>query len=246
MNTIQTITSHQSLRNFTGAKITDEQLKLIEDAIIQTSSSCFLQLVTTIVIRDKEKLAKIAKYSGDQEHIAQCDTFLFFCLDMTKLEHVLDIKPPYGIRFIVSGLNDCSLACQNAYLAAESLGLGGVIIGGYRNSIKECSELMHLPKGVVPLLGLCLGVPDPEFKEQQKPRLPRSWLIMNEEFKDPYDQQELAQYDQQMLDYYKNRRTNQKGATWSQASAKMVKFGYIENDASHIIAFLKEQGFDFF
>lgn len=248
MDALATIKHHQSMRNFTGAAITSEQMTAIEDAIIQTSSTCFLQLVTAIKVRDKNKLAQIAELSGHQGHIAKCDTFIMFCLDVTKLEHFAEIKPPYGLRFIIGGLNDCSAACQNALTVAESLGLGGVIVGGYKGGIKEVSELLKLPRGVVPLLGLCLGVPDEQYREEQKPRLPRSWLIMEDEFVNPWDkegaQAEFDAYDQEFKRYYQSRKYNQQNCTWTDAS-KAYLVGTLK-PAENIIAYLKEQGFEYF
>lgn len=248
MDAVSTIKQHQSLRNFTGEPIKREQLTAIEDAIIQTSSTCFLQWVTTIKIRDKAKLALIAELSGHQEHIANCDTFYMFCLDVTKLEHLTGLRPPYGLRFLIGGLNDCSAACQNALTAAESLGLGGCFIGGYKAGISEVSQLLKLPKGVVPLIGLCLGVPNEQYREAQKPRLPRSWLIMDEEFSNPWDKEgasaEFASYDQEFQRYYSSRKYNQHDATWSRSSLAYLS-GTLK-PAAAIIAYLKDQGFDFF
>lgn len=242
MDAISTIKSHQSIRKFTGACITPEQMHNIEDAILQTSSTCFLQFVTTIKITDPSKLAKLAELSGNQEHIAQCSHFLMFCLDLTKLMHCTDLKPPFSLKLLYSGLCDCGLACENALVAAEAQGLGGVVIGGYKAGMQEVSDMLKLPHGVAPLLGLCLGVPDPDYVEQQKPRLPRSWLIMENEWHDPFNEQELAAYNQDMLDYYKNRRYNQKGSTWTEASQSMLNNQKI---STNIIEYLKRQGFEF-
>lgn len=45
-------------------------------------------------------------------------------------------------------------------LATESLGLGGVFIGGIRNKIAEVAERHDIPNQVIPLFGMCLGWPD--------------------------------------------------------------------------------------
>lgn len=244
MNALDTIKSHQSIRRFTGEPISKEQMTAIEDAILQTSSTCFLQFVTTIRVSDKAKLAKIGKLSGDQDHIANCATFFVFCLDMTKLEHFIDIKPPYGMRFLIGGLNDCSLVCQNVLTVAESMGLGGTIIGGYKAGIKEISEMLKLPKGVVPLLTLCLGVPDQEFVEEQKPRLPRSWLIMDEEFHDPFNEAELKAYDEKVKTYFENRKYNQRSDTWTHSAEVMAK--NLTTPIAKVIEYLESQGFKYF
>ena len=243
MDAIETIKSHQSIRKFTDEKISDEQMRLIEDAIIQTSSTCFFQYVTTIKVTDKAKLERIATISGDQDHIAKCSHFLVFCLDMTKLQQVTDVKPPYNFRMLSGGFNDCSLCCQNALTAAESLGLGGVIIGGFKAGIAEISEMLKLPYGVVPLLCLCLGVPDKEYIEEQKPRLPRHWLIMDEEYRDAFNTPELEAYDKEVDQYFQNRKYNQRSDTWSNSANTMMQRTKLP--ATPIIVYLKSQGFEF-
>ena len=60
---------------------------------------------------------------------------------------------------LLLGVVDTALMAQNAFTAAESLGLGGVYIGGLRNNIESVTELLKLPKHVLPLFGLCLGWP---------------------------------------------------------------------------------------
>ena len=243
MDALETIKSHQSIRRFTGEKITAEQMTAIDDAIVQTSSTCFYQFVTTIKVSDPVKLAEIAQFSGEQDHIAKCATFFVFCLDVTKLARISDIKPPYGFKFITGGFNDCSLVCQNVLTAAESMGLGGVVIGGYKSGIKRLSEMLKLPKGVVPLLALALGVPDKEYLEEQKPRLPRHWFIMDEEYKDAFNEEELAQYNQTFKAYLENRKYNQRSADWTQSCNTMLKS--TTAPAGAIVDYLKEQGFDF-
>lgn len=242
MEALQVIKSHQSIRKFTEQQISAEQMHNIEDAIMQSSSTCFLQFVTTIKITSKDKLNKLAELSGGQEHIAKCSHFLMFCLDLTKLMHCTDIKPPFSFKILYGGIADCAIACENALIAAEAQQLGGVIIGGFRSAMQDVSEMLKLPRGVVPLLGLCLGVPDSEYVEQQKPRLPREWLIMDEEWSDPFSQSKLNEYDEQMLAYYQSRRYNQKGNTWSAASQLMLNNQKI---STSIIEHLKRQGFEF-
>lgn len=60
---------------------------------------------------------------------------------------------------LLLGVVDTAMMAQNALTAAESLGLGGVFIGGLRNNIEPVTELLKLPQHVLPLFGLCLGWP---------------------------------------------------------------------------------------
>ena len=122
--------------------------------------------------------------------------------------------------------------------------MGGVIIGGYKAGIKEISQMLKLPQGVVPFLCLCLGVPDKEYLEEQKPRLPRSWFIMDEEYKDKFNEQELEQYNAQVQSYFENRKYNQRSDNWTNSTKKMLQ-GTL-SPATGVLNYLKEQGFDFF
>ena len=219
--------SHESRRKFTGEKISPECMEAIHDAIMQTSSTCFFQFVTVITVQDQAKLKRIAELAGNQTHIANCSHYLVFCLDLTKLMHFTDLKPPFGLKFLIGGLNDCSMCCQNALVAAEAQGLGGVVVGGYKRGIAEVSQMLKLPQGVIP-----------------KPRLPRHWIFMDEEFHDPYNADELKAYDAEMQRYYQNRRYNQGNETWTQASTAMLPG--TATAAQAIIDYLKAQGFEYF
>ncbi len=71
---------------------------------------------------------------------------------------------------------DAALVAQNVLVAAESLGLGGVYVGGIRNDPDKMSELLNLPDRVYPVFGLCLGWPDQD--PDRKPRLPQSLVFL--------------------------------------------------------------------
>ncbi|MEG7759877.1 nitroreductase family protein, partial [Listeria monocytogenes] len=66
---------------------------------------------------------------------------------------------------------DIGLCMQNALTAAESLGYGTICIGGLRRNIAATAEFLNLPEFVMPVVGLCIGVPDVEAPV--KPRLPK-------------------------------------------------------------------------
>lgn len=67
---------------------------------------------------------------------------------------------------LLLGCVDTALMGQNALVAAESLGLGGVFIGGIRNHIADVTSLLALPQQVLPLFGLCLGYPCRDARPQ--------------------------------------------------------------------------------
>ena len=48
---------------------------------------------------------------------------------------------------------------MSAYLAAESIGLKGLMIGAVRNDTLKTAEILGLPKRVYCVFGMCLGWP---------------------------------------------------------------------------------------
>ena len=116
-----------------------------------------------IVVRSQEK--KDALYElVPQEAIRQSAVFLLFVGDLNRAEkgarlHT-DTFQPQGVESLLISSVDAALAGQNALLAAESLGYGGVIIGLVRYKSEEVAELFNLPDYTYPVFGMALGVPN--------------------------------------------------------------------------------------
>lgn len=236
---------HQSMRNYIDKPLTPEQINAIENAVMQTSSSCFFQIVTVIRVTDQDKKAQIAKLAGGQNHIAKCAEFWMFCIDFRKLMQANNLTLPLPFKLFYSGLNDVSLACQQALVAAEALNLGGVIIGGYKPGIQEVTKLLNIQPGMIPALGLCLGVPDESYREEQKPRLPKSWIFMENAYHDPYNVQELNEYNQKVRAYYKNRKFGARDDDWSNSTKNMLPSNVDLANAikSPLASYIESQGF---
>lgn len=190
--TIELLCQHRSIRHFTDKPITAEQREAIIKSAQCTSSSSFLQCTSIIRITDRALREALVPLTGGQQHVAQAAEFWVFCADFNR--H-LQICPDAQLGLaeqLLLGVVDTALMAQNALTAAESLGLGGVYIGGLRNNIEAVTELLKLPKHVLPLFGLCLGWPadNPDLK----PRLPASILVHENSYQ-PLDKEALAQYD---------------------------------------------------
>lgn len=241
-DTIKTICNHQSLRHYTGENLTPEQIRDIKDAVKQTSSTCFYQFISVLRVTDRELLKKIAVLSGNQDHIAECAEFWVFLMDFSKIYHQNQMRHEIPFKLFQSAVTDAALYCENALVAAESLGLGGVIIGGFRNGIDEMSKLLRLPKYVAPSVCLCLGVPDEKYREEQKPRLDDNWLFMENEYVDAFNEEELKAYNDRYSEYNRSRKYNVSELNWSQTVAKRLP---VKLDKSSLLAYYKKQGFDF-
>ena len=221
MNTcIETLLSHRSIRQFKQKPIDENTLNTILFCGQQASSSSFLQCVSVIRVRQSEKRDALVVCSGGQPYVASAAEFLVFCVDFHR-HAVLFPDAKLGMtEQTLIGAVDCGIMAQNCLIAAESCGLGGVYIGGLRNQPRAVSDILKLPYHVMPLFGLCLGYPDQS--PEQKPRLPLSILVHDDEYQE-LDKQVLAEYDAQMEDYYVQRGANQKITTWSAQITKILE-----------------------
>ncbi|MDA8479588.1 oxygen-insensitive NADPH nitroreductase [Citrobacter sp. Awk 4] len=233
--TIDLLRGHRSIRHFTDEVISDAQREAIIAAAQGTSSSSFLQCSSIIRITDKTMREALVSLTGGQKHVAQAAEFWIFCADFNR--H-LQICPDAQLGLaeqLLLGVVDTAMMAQNALTAAESLGLGGVFIGGLRNNIEAVTEMLKLPKHVLPLFGLCLGWP--ADNPGVKPRLPAG-LIIHENQYQPMDASLLARYDEQIAHYYQTRDSNARRDTWSAHIRRTI----IKENRPFILEYLHKQG----
>ncbi len=233
--TIDLLCAHRSIRAFTPEPIGEEQRLAILRAAQSASSSSFLQCSSVIRVTDLQLRQKLVTCSGGQAYVAQAAEFWVFCADFHRNQEVYPEAQLGYAEQLLLGCVDTAIMAQNALIAAESLGLGGVYIGGLRNHIADVTALLALPKHVLPLFGLCLGHPaqDPE----RKPRLPTA-ITVHENRYHPLDKAALADYDAQITAYYASRSDNKKHVNWSgQIAATLAK-----ESRPFILDYLHEQG----
>lgn len=220
-STIETILAHRSIRKFTDQPISEEQLATLIDCARAASSSSNIQCVSIIRIVDHNKRELLAEHAGGQAYVAGAAEFLVFCADFNRHQQ---IKPDAKLGFTeqtLIGAVDSALMAQNCLLAAESMGLGGVYIGGLRNNPDKVCELLALPENVFPMFGLCLGHPDQN--PDLKPRLP-SDIVLHTDGYQALDTEKLNEYDATMRDYYDVRTGGKLNKSWSdQISAILSK-----------------------
>lgn len=233
--TIELLRTHRSIRAFTDQPISDEQREAIIAAAQSASTSSFLQCSSIIRITDKALREQLATLAGGQQYIVQAAEFWVFCADFQRN---LQICPQAQLGLaeqLLLGCVDTAILGQNAMVAAESLGLGGVYIGGIRNSIEQVTELLGLPQHVLPLFGMCLGWP--QQQPDVKPRMPAAMMVHENRYQ-PLDQQQLDAYDRQLEAYYQQRDSNQRSDNFSNHIRRTI----VRESRPFILDYLHKQG----
>lgn len=226
--TINLLQSHASVRSFTNEQLTDEQIAEIVKSAQMAASSNFFQAYSIIGVKNKETKQKLAELAGNQSYVALNGHFFVFCADFYR--HTLgaqleEYNEPLALesteKFLV-GAVDATLAAQNAVVAAESMGLGTVYIGGIRSNIEEVSELLKLPKHVIPIVGLAVGYPN--LESIPKPRLPFENVYHQEQYEENpvLLKEQLKNYNSTISSYYHQRTEGKREDRWTEQMTKML------------------------
>lgn len=239
--TINLLKSHRSIRKFLNKDIEDEKLYSITTSAQAASTSSFMQAYTIIKVTDCNIRKQLARLAGEQAYIEECPLFLVFCADLHKFEIACRINNSkmasgYAEAFIIATV-DAALAAQNAMIAAESLGLGGVYIGGIRNNPLEVSSLLELPDNVYAVFGMCIGYPadSPDLK----PRLPMEMICCDNRYDVDEKIDLLKEYDDNMSNYYLGRTSGSRKDTWTE----QMSIHTSKPLRPHMLEFLQSKGF---
>jgi len=233
--TIDLLCSHRSIRAFTDQAISAEQREAIIAAAQSASTSSFLQCSSIVRITDPALRQQLVQLTGGQQWVADAAEFWVFCADFNRHLQICPDAQLGRAEQLLLGCVDTALMAQNAMVAAESLGLGGVYIGGIRNNIAQVTELLGLPKFVLPLFGFCIGYPD--AVPDVKPRLPQAMLVHENRYQ-PVDPQVLADYDSRTAIYYEQRDSNQRSETWSELIQRLI----VKETRPFMLDYLHQQG----
>jgi len=238
--TIELMLKHRSIRKFSDKSISTADLERLILAGQAAASSSFIQAYSIIRVTDKSVREKISEAAGGQKWINETPEFLVYCADLKRIE-LACIQQGQGeleghTEHFLAATVDVALMAQNVLLAAESIGLGGVYIGGIRNNPQLLADLLDLPDQVYPVFGMCLGWPsiDPEVK----PRFPIASILHQEKYQIHKVEADVAAYDEQMKEYYQTRDDNNRVSDWSTQTAKAVQLKKRE----HMLRFLQQRG----
>jgi FMN reductase (NADPH) len=240
---IGTITGHRSIRRFRDQRIDEATVEALIACAQAAPTSSHKQAYSVIRVDDPGARQVLAVIAEEEEWFDKAPLVLVWCADVHRIRTVVNAAGRPAAydnmeEFMVATI-DATLAAAYAYVAAELIGLGGVLVGGLRNDPARVSAELGLPELVAPLFGMCLGFPDED--PQIKPRLPRSLVLHQDTSDSGLIAGEVADYDEVVSRYYQERETNRRRTTWT---SEMIR-KYAEAERPHMRSFLEAQGFSF-
>ena len=223
---IDLMLDHRSVRHFRSNPLPEGTLETLVAAAQSAATSSNLQVWSVVAVEDQATKAACAAFAGGQKHIEDAPLFLLFLADLARLNRVAESVslPKAGndtFEMFLTAAIDASLASQNAVLAAESLGLSTVYIGGMRNKPEDVARLLHLPPGAAVVFGLCVGYAVENKSGNVKPRLPQEAVLHRETYDVIKQDDAIARYNTAMDAFYLQEKMNVRG-DWSRHSAARV------------------------
>ena len=218
--TIKTLLNHRSVRKYESKPIPPEDIRKAVECGQRASTSSNIQAYSLLHITDTQKRNTLVDLTGGQPQVAQSGAFFIVCGDLRR--HLILAKragesfKPSLEAFLLATI-DATLFAQNLVIAFEAMGYGICYIGGLRNSLPQVDELLNIPKGVLPLYGLCVGTPadTPDLK----PRFTPETVCFENEYPDDANMLELiAEYDDRCRSYYQERTGKKRD--WSTTAAR--------------------------
>jgi len=215
---IDTLLSHVSIRQYRPDPIPQPMLTAILEAARRSPTSSNMQAYSFVVVLDQATKAQLAELAGNQRHVAECPVFVAVCADISRLQRAAEI---HGASLAQNTENtlvatiDAAIAGMSLATAAESFGLGTVMIGGMRNHPAEAAQLLGLPDGVYIVYGMCLGWPDEAQIPPQKPRLPADLIIHYERYDTSDTADKLREHDTELREHYELLGRNGNHAAWT-------------------------------
>ena len=140
--TIKQLQDRRSVREFTGENIKEKDLQAILYTAQRAANSVNGQQTSLIVIRDKQKLEKIAELCGGQKHIAEASVFVFVVMDFYRGVYAAESVGkrnigPLSADGILVGAIDAGIVVNALQTGAIALGYGTTVIGAIRKNSKE-------------------------------------------------------------------------------------------------------------
>jgi len=168
MDFFELVVQRHSIRAYRPTPIEEEKLIRILETANRAPSAGNLQAYEIVVVRSQETKRALAAAALNQTFLAQAPVVLVFFANKSRS------AAKYGRRGSeLYALQDATIACAYAQLAATALGLATVWVGAFDD--ESVSQILHAPSDWRPAAILPIGYP--AERPEPTPRRPLSSLV---------------------------------------------------------------------
>jgi nitroreductase len=168
MEFFDVLTNRKSVRAFSEAVPEEEVVRKVLDAANQAPSAGNLQAFEIFVVRQPADRKALARAALGQDFVAAAPVSLVFCAAPWRA------APKYGQRGMkLYAVQDATIACTYAMLAATALGLATVWVGAFRDD--QVRRAIRGLEDIIPVAILPVGFP--AESPEPTPRRPFTDLV---------------------------------------------------------------------
>jgi len=150
MDYFEVIRSRHSIRSYSSLPVEEEKLRKILNAANQSPSAGNLQGYEIFVVRKQGQRQALVEAALGQEFLAEAPVVLIFCANPERS------ATRYGERgVILYSVQDATIACTFAMLAATAQGLSTVWVGAFQEEPVRAAA--GIPPDLLPVAVLPVG-----------------------------------------------------------------------------------------
>lgn len=168
MDLFQLVHIRRSVRSFLPRPVEPNDEVAIVDAAHRAPSAGNEQAYSIVIVTRRERRERIARAAEGQDFVAQAPLLLVFCAIPARSAVVFGDR---GAQLF--SLQDATIACAYAQLAAAALDLSAVWVGSF--DPVSLAHVIEAAEGTIPVAILAIG--HPSEKGERTSRRPLSELI---------------------------------------------------------------------
>ena len=248
LETLARMANHRTIRAYAPRPVDPALTRLLAAVALSAPTKSDLQQADIVLVEDPAQRGALAALLPDNPWAAKAPAFAVFCGNNARQRRLHELR---GRPFVNDHLDamfncavDAGIVLATFITAAEATGLTTTPISAIRNHPAEVADILHLPRHVFPLAGLCIGWP--AHPGSISPRLPLSATIHTDHHNSTDLDAEIMEYDtrrNRTRPYRETRRDDLFGQTepytWSEDKARQ----YAQPERQGWGAFLAARGF---
>lgn len=229
LNELAQIAGHRSDRRFLPRPIALELLRLLCACALSAPSKSDLQQCDIVIVTDMAIRAGIVATIPDMPWIMDAPVFLVFVANGERLPMLAKLHdkpfPNDHLDQFFNAAVDAAIVLATFLRAASAVGLGCCPISAIRDHPQTVSDLLQLPRRVIPVAGLCVGWP--AQGGEITPRLSLRTTVIENSYGERDLAKEIEAYDRRRaaLRPYRRQRSPERWGEadfygWSQDKAR--------------------------
>ena len=230
---IQSLLQRRVIRKYKNAPLTEETINLLLSAAQSAPTKSNLQQYSIIMVSDSMLRDRIAALAPSMPWMKTAPLIAVFLGDVRRIRRLAEMRghayQNNNADTFMNAAVDAAVAMQCFMIAADHLGLGTCPISYIRDRIDDVAELLHLPDGVFPIAGLCVGYADDPGHVSM--RLPQKIVVHQNHYDDSELEADIGKFDERAharlaLPPAKQRHIDKYGVldkcTWSENAARQL------------------------